>query len=279
MARLERLRRDHPEWGPWLGPLAVTLREATDPVWEAGIPLPPAAEEGRPRLAGATLHLDPVHVRRWFATLARSAPATRRARIAEPFAVLEAAVAQESERLSVLATAAGVPAAPFRCLADLAAVPLLQACGRLWKEHVPATWTAGFCPICGAWPTLAEARGVERARRLRCGRCGGDWPTEWLRCPYCETREHTRLGALVSEPTAERRRVETCRACGGYLKTLTTLLGSDGAAVLIDDAATVDLDVGAQTAGYCRPARPALELTVRILPRRSAERGLLSWPA
>ena len=30
-----------------------------------------------------------------------------------------------------------------------------------------------------------ERRGLERACVLRCGRCGADWPWEWLRCVFC----------------------------------------------------------------------------------------------
>src|SRR5439155_1483348 len=80
-------------------------------------------------------------------------------------------------------------------------------------------------PICAGWPILSERRGLERSRRLRCGRCAGDWEVERLRCIYCGEREHERLGSLVLEDRGERLKVETCASCRGYLKSVATLQG------------------------------------------------------
>src|SRR5438552_1345771 len=64
-------------------------------------------------------------------------------------------------------------------------VELLRACGRQLQTHIPSGWSRGYCPVCGAWPVLAELRGLERTRCLRCGRCGVDWQRPWLACVYC----------------------------------------------------------------------------------------------
>ena len=176
-----------------------------------------------------------------------------------------------------MAGTAGSEPTALRAVAELAVLPLLHACGRRWAARAPVAWQPGYCPICGAWPTLAESRGVERTRRLRCARCG-DWATDWLRCPYCDAREHTRLGSLVAHGSAERRRVEVCRACQGYLKTLTVLQGSPPADVMLDDLASVDLDVAARGAGFTRPPGPGYRLGARVVEAPGLARRL-AWRA
>jgi FdhE protein len=274
-SRLERLAREQPEASPLLAPLGRALAEAAGGRWEAAVPSPPKlADPAMPLLAGAALRVDPGVARRWLAeALAAVSPAPEP--MPDPFEVLEAAIVQDRARLERLAEAAGAEPAVFRVVADLAALPLLLACGRRWAPAVPPAWREGYCPVCGAWPALAEARGVERSRRLRCGRCGGDWEAEWLRCPYCGMREHARLGALVPESGGERRRVETCESCHGYLKTLTTLSGAPPGDVLLEDLASVDLDLVALGAGYRRPEGPGYAMAVTVTARPGLARRLL----
>jgi FdhE protein len=121
--------------------------------------------------------------------------------------------------------------------------------------------------VCAAWPILAEVRGLEGERRLRCARCAGDWRTQWLACPYCGTDDHTRLASLVVEATADRRKIEACRECSGYVKTLTTLAAADAAALRLLDLSTVDLDVAALERGFTRPSGLGHALGVTVIER------------
>ncbi|HUS16785.1 MAG TPA: formate dehydrogenase accessory protein FdhE, partial [Chloroflexia bacterium] len=162
-------------------------------------------------------------------------------------------------------------------VAQLAVMPLLQAAGRRLARQVPAQWSRGTCPVCGAWPLLAELRGLERARRLRCGRCGTDWGLEPLRCPYCGVTDHRHLGSLVPEAGGQMRKVDTCADCKGYLKTFTTLSAWSAPRLAVEDLASVDLDLVALERGYRRPERAAIPLALRI--ESSPARGsLLRWP-
>ncbi len=283
--RLDRLARERPEWRPWIAVLAHALREASNPRWEAWVPAAPASHNGTaPLLAGVVIRIDRSHAQRWVETLfsaaaesdspiAASLPASPRL---DALNILEATMCQQHTRLGELAAAAGAERAAFQSVADLAALPLLQACGRRWASTVAASWRQGYCPVCGAWPTLAEARGAERSRRLRCARCGGDWETDWLRCPFCDMRDHARLSSLVEGAGAERRKVEVCLGCQSYLKTLTTLQGSPAEAVIVDDLATADLDVAAMAEGFLRPAGPGYPLQARVVEKPSLARRLLA---
>jgi FdhE protein len=277
-ARLDHLTFTHPEWRPWIEVLGRALREADDPVWQSFVPLARPARAGNaPLLAEAVIGVDPGAVRRWvhllFGTAAGVGYSTafRMAETgvgsAEAVAILEAAVCQDAPRLGELAGSA--PSQALRAIAEVAALPLLQACGRRWAGAVPPTWREGYCPVCGAWPALAEARGIERRRRLRCARCGSDWTAEPVRCVFCGRGEAGGPRLLIEDVGGARWRVETCSACGGYLKTLSSLGGSPGSEIVLDDLASVDLDFAALSEGYSRPAGRAFPINARLIPERS----------
>ena len=155
------------------------------------------------------------------------------------------------------------------------AMPMLQTCWRVWAERVPTDWTYGYCPVCGGWPALAEIRGLDGARHLRCGCCGSDWRTEWLRCPFCGERDHERLGSLVSPDRRERQTIEVCEGCRGYVKTITTLAPLRPEHVVVEDLATLVLDVAALERGYRRPAARGHEVAVSVVAEPSRLLDLL----
>jgi FdhE protein len=190
----------------------------------------------------------------------------------DPLALFEAAVAQDADRLDDLARATGDDRGVLRVVGPIMAMPMLHACRQAWSPLVPATWAEGYCPICGGWPTLAEARGLDGQRRLRCGLCGGDWRTEWLRCPFCGERDHDHLGSLVSEApgqqTPVQQTVDVCERCRHYIKALTTLAPIRPEHVFLQDLATLVLDVIALERGYSRPAAKERPVEVIATPSR-----------
>jgi FdhE protein len=183
------------------------------------------------------------------------------------FALLEAAIRQDFARLQALADAAHADTQTLQTFAQLAVMPPLHACHRRLADTRPHAWAHGYCPCCGAWAVLAERRGLERARHLRCGRCGGEWRTDWLRCPFCGETNHERLAFLVPEGKDETQSVATCASCQGYIKTLTTLQGAAPQAVMLDDLTTVALDVVAVERGYARPRQPGYCVNLHLVER------------
>lgn len=286
--RLAATAQQTPEWQPWLKLLEATLHEMHEPGWAAATPqLLLDRPAGAPLLTGASLSLDRRLIQNWVWRLLRQASRDVGSSIARPtafdpraldaLALLEAAICQDEARLVALAATICLDPVALDAVAHLAAMPLLQACGRSLAGQIPAAWSHGYCPICGFWPTLAELRGLERAHRLRCARCGADWGMTWLRCPYCGESDHQRLAFLVPADNGETRRVVTCVTCKGYLKTLTTLQANPGYALVLEDLATVDLDIVALECGYTRPKRPSYTLGLRLLAAPSRLRTLLGW--
>jgi len=184
---------------------------------------------------------------------------------AHPLPFLEAAICLDETRLADLAQADGADPGALGALMQLATMPLLHACGRSLAPQVPLDWASGYCPVCGAWPTLAEVRGLERTHRWRCGRCGGDWGLALLRCPYCGEADHQRLGSLTTEDDEATCTVDTCLTCRGYVKTRTVLQPTPPYAVVLEDLATVEWDLVALARGYRRPTPPGYALGVRLV--------------
>jgi FdhE protein len=91
--------------------------------------------------------------------------------------------------------------------------------------------------------------------------------------------EHDRLGSLVSELAAGRRRVDVCRACGGYVKGLTTLQATPAPDVAVADLASVDLDVVALEHGFTRPEGAGYPLGLRVVETPRRGRRLFAWRA
>lgn len=263
--QLDELSQARPEWAPWLRLLAEAFPASVDPVWDAAVAavdLPAERDAHAPLLAGAVVSLPAEATDRWLGRLVEVAGL--RIDDVDAAALLEATIRQDADRLDALAAAAGADPAALGAIAQVAAMPLLQACARRYLSVATAGWNDGYCPVCGGWPALAEQRGLERARHLRCGRCGADWEIVALRCAFCGTADHELLGSLVPDGEGESRRVETCGHCRGYLKVVAALRPAAAAQIPLTDLATVELDLAALERDYARPATPAVDLGLRV---------------
>jgi len=267
LERVAAVRRDNPESEAWLGLLDAALGESENSAtWDAAVP---TAAAGRPVKAPALSHaeitIDAAAARNWVRRLLKLTPAASSRRI-DGLALLEAAVCHDDARIDALA-AASAEAPALRVLGQMAALPLLQACGRGLASELPATWWEGYCPLCGAWPVVAEYTGLERKRQLRCGRCGTGWAIPLLRCVFCDETEHDHLGYLTPEAGDQTRKIEVCHTCKGYMKAWTTVRPLTPWAILLDDLTTVPLDVAALERGYHKPPRSGYPLECSISER------------
>jgi FdhE protein len=274
--RLRDLGREFPEWRPWLTLVEEVLRETRDSKWEAFVPEPPASQESTvPLLAGAKLVLEITAVGGWFERLIQTAYRSGAPKMStlngiqqkrlNTVDLFKFSLYQNSTWLKETAINLGVDADALQAVTLLAPIPFLQACSRRWAPSIAESWMEGYCPVCGAWPAFAEIRGIERRRYLRCGRCGGGWQAPCLSCSYCGTTDYEELLALVPEKSGLNAVIETCKRCRGYIKTFTTLQGSPPAKVMVDDLASVDLDIAALEQGYRRPAGAGYSLDITIV--------------
>jgi FdhE protein len=114
-------------------------------------------------------------------------------------------------------------------------------------------WQQGYCPTCGAWPILAEQRGIEQLRFLRCGLCASDWSCQRLLCPFCGSRSHADIAYLYEEQQQATQRAVTCERCHCYYKSIATLTPLSAPRLLVADLATLHLDLVALERAYSPP--------------------------
>ena len=138
----------------------------------------------------------------------------------------------------------------WRCFGRLLA-PLLEPFAA-WR--IGQKWGRSSCPLCGALPMMAHARGAERT--LVCGCCTTRWRDAPPGCPHCGNRDAGRRARLESKEKAGLR-LDVCEACKGYLKVYT---GEGEEAVFLADWPTLALDGLAVERGYVRRGASLWEL-------------------
>jgi FdhE protein len=272
------LMRQAPELAPWLRLYQEVLGVADDPGWAAAAAAMTRRHDLRPDQPFLTGAVIPLSAGLATATLRRLmlVASAQEAENGPPFKaasgaaaldapmLIQAAINEDTAATAASAVALGVDPPALGTIVQLAALPLLRACHAALAGAVPAQWGQGSCPICGAWPVMAEVRGLDQSRHLRCGRCGADWAMPTLWCPFCGESDHTKLGALIPAEHDRPLRIELCQTCRAYIKTATTLRPWAPADVPLADVASVEWDVIALDNGLARPHQPAVALGARI---------------
>ena len=100
---------------------------------------------------------------------------------------------------------------------------------------------------------LSSVRVVAGHRTLRCSFCSSAWELRGYACIYCAEAGEQFVTVAPDDQHPERR-LEACRACAGYLKTIDLNDLSPFPSLSISDIETTDLDVAAMQQGYQRPA-------------------------
>lgn len=103
-------------------------------------------------------------------------------------------------------------------------------------------WEKGYCPVCGSPPALSILRGEGGQRSLVCALCAYEWQTTRIHCPFCENRQQNRLAYFFSENEKDCR-VDVCENCGKYIKTIDTRQMGRAVYPLVEQIATLHLDM------------------------------------
>jgi FdhE protein len=130
--------------------------------------------------------------------------------------------------------------------------PYTASVQSLWRR---GCWPHGFCFVCGSWPLLAETRGLEQFRWLRCGLCSAGWQVDRLFCPFCQSRDHRSLHEFCVEGDEQKHRLTVCDACRGFLRTVSTLTELSVPGLLVSELETIHWEFVAAERGYSIPHR------------------------
>lgn len=191
-------------------------------------------------------------------TVSRVAPAA----LAEPAAELQRAGYDAWRRLLRDYWGSGSHAeAPRAFLAEALLQPFAEGIARLRRparrDAPTGAADMGRCPVCAGRPVVAMLResGQSAKRFLQCGFCLTEWPAMRAACAACGETTFEQL-PIYSADEFPGVRVDCCETCRAYLKTFD--LSRDATAVpVVDDLATVALDLWARGQGYER-IRPNL---------------------
>lgn len=111
-----------------------------------------------------------------------------------------------------------------------------------------ATWSKGYCPVCGGMPLLAYLE--EGGRRSgTCSVCEFSWSIPRFVCPYCESTEQKKFRYFFSEKE-KGLRLEVCEACNHYWKIIDLREWNLEPFPVLDDLVTTHLDLWAKQKGY-----------------------------
>lgn len=113
-------------------------------------------------------------------------------------------------------------------------------------------YTSLLCPFCNRKPAAAVLRpqGDGGRRSLLCGVCLTEWEFRRIVCPGCGQEDHAKLPVYTAE-TFPYIRVECCDTCQNYIKSID-LTKNGLAEPLVDELASVTLDLWAQERGYAK---------------------------
>ncbi len=133
--------------------------------------------------------------------------------------------------------------------AQLALRPSLEHLRNSVSEQIEKKgWDYGYCPLCGSEPNMAYLDKTGK-RHLHCELCGEEWPHPRLNCPFCQNPEQKSLGYFQGEQE-EGLRVDFCRRCERYIKTVDQRVLEDAGSIELEYLASLHLDLLANKYGF-----------------------------
>jgi FdhE protein len=110
-------------------------------------------------------------------------------------------------------------------------------------------WKKGYCPVCGAFPTIALIEEKITRRWLHCSRCGHDWLFSRVICPCCENEAQQGMDFFYLE-TSPQESAFICTKCNRYLITLNRVSDLHGRDLDVSAIGLAHMDVVMQGKGF-----------------------------
>ena len=104
-------------------------------------------------------------------------------------------------------------------LNQLARIILEKRTSSVAEYTEKVSWNKGYCPVCGAFPSIALIEEKIPRRWLHCSGCGHDWLFSRVICPYCENEAQQGMDFFYVDDRPQESAF-TCDRCGKYLITL-----------------------------------------------------------
>jgi len=261
--------------GPLLELLAAVYERQISARAQAAVAAPPAAElagkdrraQGAPLLERAAFPYDAVQAKELFSEFLELA-----ARQQEPLQGAAKAIAAaldageldldeafkahlQADRQAFEEWERRTPEAP-RTMAFLVQSSLMPSLAAVADALAPeredqSSWMQGHCPTCGSLPLIGALEEKEGHRHFVCSFCQTDYKTKRLGCPICDERDFEKLGFLTVEEEPGFR-IDLCQSCKRYVKVVDFRKLDRRSLPLMDDLASLPLDMVAAQKGYSR---------------------------
>lgn len=152
------------------------------------------------------------------------------------------------------------PEAPgfLRFVVQSAVMPSLAMVARQTaaKHNSETVWEHGHCPICGSQPLMGRIADAESGRFHSCSFCGFEYRAPRIGCPFCLAVSHEGSEYYVAEDEPGYE-LDVCNQCKNYFKIADFRKLDRIWMPLLDDLASLTLDLYARQMGYSRPTLSA----------------------
>ena len=163
--------------------------------------------------------------------------------------LFKAILLRDDEMQSVMGKAVDLDPKALQFFGRMALRPSLHALRRVLADRIDKElYDRGYCPLCGSQPGMAYIAKTGK-RYLCCELCGEEWAYHRMTCPFCENQDHDTLGYFEAEQE-EGFRVDFCRKCLRYLKTVDRRVFEDATPMDLENLATIHLDMLAVEHGF-----------------------------
>lgn len=112
-------------------------------------------------------------------------------------------------------------------------------------------WQFGHCPTCGSLPLIGALEEKEGHRHFTCSFCQTDYKARRLGCPVCNEQDFEKVSFFIVEEEPGFR-VDVCKSCKRYMKVADFRKLDRRSLPLMDDLASLALDILAAQKGYSR---------------------------
>lgn len=161
-------------------------------------------------------------------------------------------VLENSSPLQELAEKHNVTVNTLIFLATQTLTPFIEKYAQQLREYIDSNvWLKGICPVCGGEPLMGRLEEESGKRHLQCYLCRTNWEFARLECPFCDNNDQKKQHYFYDEDN-KHRRVELCDQCRKYLKVIDTREAGDRFSLVVENLATLPLDIAAKREGFSR---------------------------
>jgi FdhE protein len=167
-------------------------------------------------------------------------------------AIVLKSVLEDSSPLKELAEKSNISFPTLLFISIQSLSPFIEKYAEKLREYIDGTvWMKGTCPVCGGEPLMGRLEEETGKRFLQCYLCRTNWEFGRLECPFCANTDQKKLRYFFDEDN-QHHRVDVCDHCKKYLKVIDTRKIGDTTPVVVENLATLHLDVVAKREGFTR---------------------------